>query len=126
MELHRDLDKKLSEGEFEKAVRNLRKAGFLKKEIGVYILIGLPGQSVESVVNTIKFVGKTGATPYLAEYSPIPHTPLWKKALAHSNYDLYSEPLFHNNTLLPCWNENEKARVPGLKMLVMKIRQRHR
>ena len=126
MEMHQDLDKKLSEGEFEKGVRNLKQAGFSKKQIGVYILTGLPGQPVKSVINTIKFAGKTGATPYLAEYSPIPHTPLWGKALIHSGYDLSSEPLFHNNTLLPCWNEDERARVPELKKLVMEIRQRHR
>jgi len=123
MELHRDLDKKLSEGEFERAVHNLRHAGFSGREIGVYILMGLPGQSVESVMRTIDFVGKTGAAPYLAEYSPIPHTPMWKKAVAHSRYDLSAEPLFHNNTLLPCWQEDQRAKVPELKKRVMDIRK---
>jgi radical SAM superfamily enzyme YgiQ (UPF0313 family) len=123
MELHRDLDRKLSGGEFEKAVYNLQKAGFLKREIGVYVLMGLPGQSVESVENTIKFVSQVGATPYLAEYSPIPHTPMWEEAVTNSNYELSSEPLFHNNTLLPCWDEAQRARVPELKKRVMEIRQ---
>ena len=123
MELHRDLDNKLSEGEFEKAVNNLSKAGFQMQEIGVYILMGLPGQSVESVAETIDFVGRAGATPYLAEYSPIPQTPMWKMAQACSSYDLSSEPLFHNNTLMPCWDDDQRSKVPELKKRALKIRR---
>jgi len=121
---HDELDSKVSEGEFENAVRNLNKAGFNKKDIGTYILIGLPGQSVDSVGRTIDFVHASGATPYLAEYSPLPHTPLWEKALAHSSYDLVSEPLFHNNTLFPCWDKDKRQRVPELKRMVREIRQK--
>ena len=120
---HNELDRKVSEGEFEKAVRNLKRAGFTKKEIGTYILIGLPGQSVDSVERTIRSVGQTGSTPYLAEYSPLPHTPMWGKALSYSDYDLSSEPLFHNNNLLPCWDEGQRQKVRKLKRLVNQIRQ---
>lgn len=120
---HDELDGKVSEGEFERAVRNLKAAGYSGKEIGAYILTGLPGQSVESVARTIRYVGGLGASPYLAEYSPLPHTPLWEKALSHSEYDLASEPLFHNNSLLPCWNESQREKFPELKRLVQEIRQ---
>ena len=96
---HDELDGKVSEGEFERAVENLKKVGFTKKQIGTYILIGLPGQSVASVERTIKLVGIKGATPYLAEYSPLPHTPMWEKACFCSDYDIGSEPVFPNNTL---------------------------
>ena len=120
---HDELDKKVSEGEFERAVYHLKKAGFTRKEIGVYILMGLPGQSVDSVVRTIRFVDAIGASPYLAEYSPIPHTSMWEKAISHSAYDLSSEPLFHNNTLLPCWDEGKKERMSELKRMVLESRQ---
>ncbi|MCP4665051.1 MAG: B12-binding domain-containing radical SAM protein, partial [Deltaproteobacteria bacterium] len=80
------------------------------------------GQTVDSVVETIRFVSKSGAAPYLAEYSPLPHTPLWEKALSCSRYDLAAEPLFHNNTLLSCWNEDQRRRAPRLKNLAMEIR----
>jgi len=120
---HHELDGKVSEGEFERAVHNLKRAGFTKKEIGTYILIGLPGQSVDSVERTIKLVGMKGATPYLAEYSPLPHTPMWEKACSCSDYDIASEPLFHNNTLLPCWDEDKRKRVRELRRLVNQIRQ---
>lgn len=124
--LHRDLDNKLSKGDFERAIYNLLKAGFDTRQIGAYILIGLPGQTVDSVIETINFVGANGAIPYLSEYSPIPHTPMWKKALTCSKYDLASEPLFHNNTLLPCWDESKKRELPRLKGLVSQIRERYR
>lgn len=123
MDIHHRLDKKVSTGEFEWAVRNLIGAGFEKKDIGAYILMGLPGQSVESVSKSVRFADRAGATPYLAEYSPIPHTSLWEKALTHSEYDLTSEPLFHNNTLLPCWGPEKQEGVPELKRMVRDIRQ---
>lgn len=120
----RNLDNKLSDGDFERAIQNLFKAGFTKNKIGAYILAGLPGQSIDSVIETIDFVAKSGATPYLAEYSPIPHTGLWKKAIGCSEYDLSSEPLFHNNTLLPCWNDFQRKEFPTLKKRVLEARQK--
>jgi radical SAM superfamily enzyme YgiQ (UPF0313 family) len=126
MRLHRDLDEKVSPGDFERAMYHLQKAGFSPHHIGAYILIGLPEQDVDSIVQTIRFVGDNGALPYLSEYSPIPHTALWEKAVASSRYDLSSDPLFHNNTLLPCWDEVRKKEIPGLKRLVSRIRDRYR
>jgi radical SAM superfamily enzyme YgiQ (UPF0313 family) len=122
MDLHKNLDKKVSAGEFEKAIDNLKRAGFTREELGAYILAGLPGQSVASVINTMEFVDRSGAVPYLAEYSPIPHTPMWKKAIDHSEYDLSSDPIYHNNTLFPCWNKAQRERVPDLKKRVREIR----
>jgi radical SAM superfamily enzyme YgiQ (UPF0313 family) len=124
--LHRDLDDKIAEGDFEKAIRNLREAGFADNQIGAYILIGLPGQSVDSVIDTIELVAKTGGLPFLSEYSPIPHTILWKDAVRHSEYDLSSEPLFHNNSLLPCWDTEQRKALSRLKMRVREIRQKYK
>jgi radical SAM superfamily enzyme YgiQ (UPF0313 family) len=123
MTMHRRFDRKFSEGDFERAVRCLLKAGFAKEQIGAYILAGLPGQSVGSVMESVEFVRRVGAVPYLAEYSPIPHTPLWDKAVASSQYDLVSEPLFHNNTLLPCWNEEQRRKFVHVKARVLEIRR---
>ncbi|MBW1774980.1 MAG: radical SAM protein [Deltaproteobacteria bacterium] len=122
--LHHDLDNKVAEGDFERAVRNLLGAGFAGHDIGAYVLMGLPGQSVNSVIDTIDFVARTGAGPYLSEYSPIPHTPLWKKAMDHSEYDLASEPLYHNNTLLPCWNNSQKREMHRMKKKALEARHK--
>ena len=77
---------------------------------------------MESVTESVQYVARAGGTPYLAEYSPIPHTPLWDKAVSSSEYDLVSEPLFHNNTLLPCWNESQRRRFGDLKRDVLRVR----
>ncbi len=125
MELHKNLDKKVSSGEFETAVKNLINAGFTKQDIGAYILMGLPDQSLESVIETVRFADKTGAMPYLAEYSPLPETPMWEASVACSRYDIKNDPIFHNNCLLSCWSEGQIQQLPKLKKLVKDIRQPH-
>jgi hypothetical protein len=96
------LGDKISNREMERAIAYLREAGFSREDIGVYILAGLPGQRVSEVEESIRFVRACGATPKLAEYSPIPQTPLWEAAVRASEFDLREEPLFHNNSILPC------------------------
>ncbi|UCF73931.1 MAG: radical SAM protein [Deltaproteobacteria bacterium] len=121
--LDRELGKKFSEGEFERSVIHLKKAGFPPCHIGAYVLMGLPGQTHDQVAETITYVGKVGALPYLSEYSPIPHTETWKQAITVSRFDLGSEPLFHNNTIFPCWNEDAFRRVSTLKKMAQDIRK---
>jgi radical SAM superfamily enzyme YgiQ (UPF0313 family) len=119
----RDLDSKLAEGEFERAVRHLKGAGYKAKEIGAYILIGLPGQTVQSVAKTVRAAAAAGGVPYLAEYAPIPNTALWARAVAASDYDIAGDPIFHNNSLLPCWDDDQRRQVPALRRLVAAIRR---
>ena len=121
---NKGMDNKVSEGEFEIAVYNLKKAGYEKRDIGAYILMGLPEQTISSVEDTIRFVDQVGASPYLAEYSPLPHTLLWEKAIEYSGYDLLNEPLYHNNSLLACWDEGQRQRVKDMKSMVLEIRNR--
>lgn len=124
--LHKELDNKFLEGDFEQAVNSLLKAGFTSHDIGAYILVGLPDQDMDSVMESIDYVSSTGIMPYLAEYSPIPHTSLWEKALLYSSYDLISEPLFHNNSILPCWEHEKIMALPDIKKRVFQIRQEGR
>lgn len=88
------------------AVDHLKRAGYRSEAIGIYLLCGLPGQSAEEVMESIRFVRSCGARPIIAEYSPIPGTGLWKEALAASPFPIATEPLFQNNTLLPCRNDS--------------------
>ena len=96
------LDSKVRPKEFERAVNNLREAGFGEETIGAYLLFGLPRQDLGELEASIKIVKACGAKPVLAEYSPIPHTALWKDAVKASRYDLASDPIFHNNSIFPC------------------------
>jgi hypothetical protein len=111
------LDAKLQAGELEAALANLREAGFAPEAIGVYLLMGLPDQAEAEVVASILRVKELGATPVLAQYSPIPGTALWPRAVATSRYDLTADPLFHNNSLFPCWPQFSWDRYTRLKRL---------
>jgi len=93
---------KVDNEEFRQAIKYLKRAGYSGEEMGVYIMIGLPGQRVGEVEESIAYVKETGARPMLVEYSPIPHTTLFEKAKRMSKFDLENEPLFHNNSILPC------------------------
>lgn len=93
---------KVDNQEFKNAIKCLKRAGYSGEGIGVYIMVGLPGQRVGEVEESIAFVRETGAKPILVEYSPIPHTPLFEKAKRMSALGLENEPLFHNNSILPC------------------------
>ena len=111
------LDRKLQGGELEAALPHLREAGFSSQEIGVYLLIGLPDQEEAEVAASIRRLQELGAKPVLAQYSPIPGTALWPRAVACSRYDLAADPLFHNNSLFPCWPQFFWDRYTRLKRL---------
>ncbi|MDP2045714.1 MAG: cobalamin-dependent protein [Deltaproteobacteria bacterium] len=111
------LDAKLQAGELEAALAHLREAGFAPSEIGVYLLIGLPDQEEAEVAASILRVKELGATPILAQYSPIPGTALWPQAVACSRFDLTADPLFHNNSLFPCWPQFSWENYTRLKRL---------
>jgi len=93
---------KVDNEEFRQAIKYLKRAGYSGEEMGVYIMIGLPSQRVGEAEESIAYVKEKGARPMLVEYSPIPHTTLFEKAKRMSKFDLENEPLFHNNSILPC------------------------
>ena len=93
---------KVDNREFHRSIKNLKRAGYSGEEIGVYVMAGLPGQRVGEVEESIAFVKEAGAKPLLVEYSPIPNTSLFEKAKQMSSFNLQNEPLYHNNSVLPC------------------------
>jgi radical SAM superfamily enzyme YgiQ (UPF0313 family) len=101
-EAQKKLGGKVSCDEFSKAAQALRSAGYSARDVGVYIIAGLPHQPWREVYDTIHFVRERGLRPYVAEYSPIPGTGMWHDAVRCSPFPIEAEPLFHNNTLLPC------------------------
>ncbi len=109
---------KVDNREFADAVSHLKRAGYRTSDIGVYLLCGLPGQDAGDVEDSIRFVRSHGARPIIAEYSPIPGTALWDAAVAASPYPIAEEPLYHNNTLLPCRSGNlTYERYQALKLI---------
>jgi hypothetical protein len=115
---------KVTTEELRQAVAYLREAGYGREEIGIYLLCGLPGQSARELEAGIDVVKKLGARPMLAEYSPIPGTALWDDAVRQARYDIVREPLFQNNSLLPCLGFDISAEdVEALKNRTRPVRQ---
>ena len=100
-ELQRTTGGKIDNSHFKKAVNILLKAGFSNNQICAYVLVGLPGQSYKSVLDSIYFVMDTGIRPYLAKYSPIPGTKMYKQAIREYNLNKPVDPLLHNDALMP-------------------------
>jgi radical SAM superfamily enzyme YgiQ (UPF0313 family) len=81
---------------FERAVIHLKGAGFGPRELGAYVLAGLPGQPLSEVEDSVHFVHDLGVEAKLALFSPIPGTPDGDRALPEA-----ADPLLHNNTVYP-------------------------
>jgi radical SAM superfamily enzyme YgiQ (UPF0313 family) len=112
----RSHDIKVKENDFFSAIKNLTSAGFENKQLGAYLLCGLPGQDIEDVAASMDLVTKTGILPVLAYYTPIPHTPMWEDAVKNARFDINQHPVFTNNTLFPCVGSDEEInRISQLK-----------
>lgn len=116
MARHKDIDGKVGEGDLVQAISCLREAGFESREIGVYILSGLPEQEWPEVAYSIDYVRAAGAVPYLAEYSPIPGSPLWPKAVETARFPIATDPIYQNNSLFPCARDFSWESVQRIKM----------
>ena len=90
---------KTSLNQLKSVVNLLKEHGFTSERIGVYLLCGLPGQTVEEVEKTIEIVAEIGARPYLNEYSPVPKTKLFEEHFKESKLDFKREPLYQNNSV---------------------------
>ncbi|MCX7788137.1 MAG: radical SAM protein [Spirochaetes bacterium] len=115
-EFHRKYDGKVKAAEFSEAVSRLKQAGYEAQDISVYILAGLPEQEAEEVEASIRFVKPLGVRIRIAEYSPVPSTPLWRESVQRCPFPLDQEPLFHNNSLFSLEGEH----FPYSKLLVLK------
>ncbi|UCE20349.1 MAG: radical SAM protein [Gemmatimonadota bacterium] len=101
IERHKGMNSQGTAEELAFAIDCLECAGYQTKELEVYVLVGLPGQSFEEMMERIVFVAKCGAKIRLALYSPIPGTMDWEKGVQLFDFDAQADPLLHNNTLLP-------------------------
>ncbi len=90
---------KITVPELETAIDNLRQAGYQQGEYLVYLLLGTPGSSEESLITSIKLVHELGALISLSEFSPIPGT-----ILGERYPEAIAEPLLQNNTIFPAVN----------------------
>ncbi|MCP4253897.1 MAG: radical SAM protein [Candidatus Scalindua sp.] len=85
----------LREAEAESGVVNVHNNSTL--DIGIYLLIGMPGQTVDEVLESIKYINGLGAKIKLAEYSPVPGTEDFQDA-SRLCPQVVDEPLSHNKS----------------------------
>ena len=86
---------------FERAVAALFRAGFEPGSIAAYILSGLPLQKWEDVHDAIEYLGRLNVKIHIAEYTPIPHTPLFDQYHNLARYPIAEDPFYQNNALFP-------------------------
>ncbi|MCX8031117.1 MAG: radical SAM protein [Thermodesulfovibrionales bacterium] len=90
---------KVQKKDLLEAVKILKKVGFTKEEIGVYVMYGLPGQEIKEVKESINFLKPLDVKIHLTEFSPLKGTKSYddilKKGLIPENLD----PLLTNNTV---------------------------
>jgi radical SAM superfamily enzyme YgiQ (UPF0313 family) len=92
---------KVRDEDLVRASTYLKEAGFSGNELGAYVIMGLPGQEVGEVVESMLFVLKQGIRVSLASFSPIPGTRTWKEAQKMGIVDLKMDPLLSSNSLFP-------------------------
>ncbi|NLP08902.1 radical SAM protein [bacterium] len=96
---------KVSTAELERALAHLEGAGFARERIGVYVMMGLAGQTPEQVQRSVDFVHRLGARVNLASYSPIPGTVETALAQKQGWWAETEEPALANNSLYPLWRK---------------------
>ncbi len=90
---------KVTSMDLERAIGNLLEAGMKRKSIGVYLLVGLPGQDLDEVEESVRYVKGLGVRPYLAEFSPIPGTVEWQRLKEKGMVSDAMDPILTNNTI---------------------------
>jgi radical SAM superfamily enzyme YgiQ (UPF0313 family) len=85
--------------DLSRAARLLKDKGFTKKNIGVYLMYGLPGQGIEEVREGIHFLKSLGVRIHLTEFSPIPGTEYWRVLEEQGVVGKRTDPLLTNNSV---------------------------
>ena len=106
VERQRDMSKKVSNESFAAGVSHLRSAGFAPAQLDAYVMMALPGQTLEEVLWSMAYVHSLGVGIRLAAFSPIPGTVDYERAVAAGDIPAHADPLLTNNSILP-------VRLPG-------------
>lgn len=100
LERQKDSSNKVSSQDLVRAVENLKIAGYRPCQIEVYIMIGLPRQNLGEIMDTIKFVHKFKVKIKVVQFSPIPGTKEYERAVQEYGFN-EDEPLLQNNSIFP-------------------------
>jgi radical SAM superfamily enzyme YgiQ (UPF0313 family) len=91
---------KITNEEFEIAVRALKQAGFTAQDVAAYLLVGVPGQVPADIQASIRFVHRCGVQVRLSEFTPIPDRSEAEEGRGDRGRPEEEEPLLHNNSFV--------------------------
>lgn len=94
---------KVQDEDILRAAQMLRSVGFTSSEIQAYIMVNMPGQTEQDVMNAIETCRKAGISISLNEYTPIPNTKDWLELTSAGMLPADVDPFLLNNTVLPYW-----------------------
>jgi hypothetical protein len=105
---NRETGNKTSRRELAQKTALIKKAGFPGKDIGVYVMAGLPLQTPGEVIEDMEFVASLGVKVKPVFLSPVPGTPVFNRYA--KTFPLLSEdPHSHNDsffiTMVPGWDD---------------------
>uniref|UniRef100_A0A7C4GG51 Radical SAM protein n=1 Tax=Fervidobacterium thailandense TaxID=1008305 RepID=A0A7C4GG51_9BACT len=104
--LQRITGDKIRDEDLVRAAKMLRNAGFTHKEVSAYIMVNLPGQTVEDVMNAVDVCVSAGIDFSINEFTPIVGTEIWIELVNKGVLTGLEDPLLLNNTVLPYWWKN--------------------
>jgi len=92
---------KVTDDSLANAIDYLAAAGYRRRDLDVYVIMGLPGQPVEEVIDSMLFVASLGAKVRLTSFSPIPGTKDWDRSIKLYGMSPDMDPLLTNNSIYP-------------------------
>lgn len=112
----KELCSKVTDDDLRYAVNNLVNSGFKPQNLSAYVLMGLPEQRIQEVIESIHFVYSLGIKVSLASFSPIPGTQYWYKAIQTGKLSQDTDPILTNNSIFPL-NRDKYKHFIGLRKL---------
>jgi radical SAM superfamily enzyme YgiQ (UPF0313 family) len=110
---------KVAEGDLEKAIACLERAGYERAEINVYLIAGLPNQDIAGIKESIRYVRRLGASVRIAYFSPIPGTPVWQELVDRGHLKKDADPLIYNKLTFPyLWGDFSAANFKSLQKML--------
>ncbi|MFW6119651.1 MAG: B12-binding domain-containing radical SAM protein [Petrotogales bacterium] len=124
-DLQKETGGKVSNIDLEKAVINLKVAGFGPTEVSAYIIANLPGQSIKDTEFAIDKCKELGIIPSVNEFTPIPKTPQWEELVKEGKLNKNVDPLLLNNSILPYWWDGvlNVDQINELKIKALKVKE---
>ncbi|MBU2103026.1 MAG: radical SAM protein [Candidatus Omnitrophota bacterium] len=102
-----------------KGAAHLKQGGFKNGEASVYLLLGYPGQDLVRLKEDVLFLIALGLKVSLAEFSPVPDTPLFE----HYGKE-FNEPLLHNNSIFGSFQQHTFKEFWEIKNFVRELNKK--